>query len=430
MTRFVVTGSRRVIGGTRVSGAKNAALPILAASLLADCDIALYDCPHLRDVDNMLLILSELGVRHHWRGDALIVDPLGADGYELPQGLSKEIRSSIFMLGPLLARFGRAKCTFPGGCEIGNRPIDLHLKGLSMLGVKIREHCGLIDCEGFDMRGADIHLDYPSVGATENIIMAAVNAKGVTTVGNAAREPEIEDLQEFLNKLGYSVSGAGTSTVTVRGGRQSKCRKPVEHRIIPDRIVAGTLLCAAAITGGELELTNVIPLHIGSVASKLREAGCAVREERAANDELFGRGRMYIKAPPRLNEIDLIETLPYPGFPTDMQAQFFALAAVSKGTSVIVENVFENRFKHGAELQRMGTIFTQKDRTIIIRGVESLNGASVTARDLRGGAALTLAGLRATGETIVYGAEHIDRGYERLDETLTALGAPVKREEL
>lgn len=430
MTRFVVTGSKRVMGGARVSGAKNAALPILAACLLGDGDIALYDCPHLRDVDNMLLILSELGVRHHRRGDALIIDPLGADGYELPQGLSKEIRSSIFMLGPLLARFGRAKCTFPGGCEIGNRPIDLHLKGLGMLGVKIREHRGLIDCEGFDMRGADIHLDYPSVGATENIIMAAVNAKGVTTVGNAAREPEIEDLQAFLNKLGYNVSGAGTSTVTVQGERQNKCPKPVEHRIIPDRIVAGTLLCAAAITGGELELTNVIPLHIGSVLSKLREAGCAVREERAAKGELPGRGRMYIKAPPRLNEIDLIETLPYPGFPTDMQAQFFALAAVSKGTSVIVENVFENRFKHGAELQRMGTVFTQKDRTIIIRGVESLNGASVTARDLRGGAALTLAGLRAIGETIVYGAEHIDRGYERLDETLTALGAPVKREEL
>lgn len=429
MASLIVVGGTPLSGTIRVSGAKNAALPILAASLLSERPVALYDCPRLRDVKNMLAILGALGVRWAWDEEKLLLDTSAANAYVMPQGLSKELRSSIFMLGPLLARFGHAVCTFPGGCEIGHRPIDLHLRGLTMLGVGIREEHGLILCDGHSMTGADIHLDYPSVGATENIMMAAVRAEGETVIQNAAREPEIEDLQTFLRKLGYGVWGAGSSTIRISGGRGCADhmseggpaeRDCIAHRVIPDRIVAGTLLCAAAITGGEVTLCNAVPAHIASVMAKLRESGCSIRAE---GDVI----RIAAHARPR--EIKLIETLPYPGFPTDMQAQFFALCTVADGTSMIVENVFENRFKHGAELLRMGASFTQKDRTIVIRGVERLMGTRVVARDLRGGAALTLAGLAAEGETIVENAELIDRGYERLDKMLASLGAVIRRED-
>ena len=424
MASFVVTGGKPLAGEVRVSGAKNAALPILAASVLARRPVMLYDCPRLRDVENMLSILKALGVESQWAGNGLRLDAANASAYVMPQGLSKELRSSIFMLGPLLARFGHAVCTFPGGCEIGHRPIDLHLKGLAMLGVDIREEHGLILCDGTAMQGAEIHLDYPSVGATENIMMAAVRADGDTVIQNAAREPEIEDLQAFLCKLGYGVSGAGSSTIRIHGGILTRKNDPageyITHRVIPDRIVAGTLLCGAAITGGAIALTNAVPGHLASVIAKLREAGCDIAAE---------AGIIRIRAPRRIREIKLIETLPYPGFPTDMQAQFFALCTVADGTSMVVENVFENRFKHGAELLRMGASFTQKDRTIVIRGVERLMGARVAARDLRGGAALTLAGLAAEGETVIENAELIDRGYERFEEMLASLGADVRRED-
>lgn len=419
MAAFIVEGGYRLAGTVRVSGAKNAALPILAACLICPGQVRLYDCPGLRDVENMLAILTELGAS--WRKEpegALVLDMSAVTGYTMPQRISKELRSSIFMLGPLLARFGKAVCTYPGGCEIGNRPIDLHLSGLSALGVRIREEGGLILCEGEAMRGADIHLDYPSVGATENIMMAAVAAKGITYIRNAAREPETEDLQNFLNALGCDVSGAGTSSIRIAGG-VNPARQAV-HSIMPDRIVAGTLLCAAAITGGEATLTRVVPQHVGSMLSKLREAGCSIE---------CGEDTVTLCAPQRLREIKLIETLPYPGFPTDMQAQFFALATVAEGACVVVENVFENRFKHGPELMRMGAVYTQKDRAAVIRGVEGLTGAHVVAKDLRGGAALTIAGLKARGITIVQGAELIDRGYEALDAQLRALGAHITREE-
>jgi len=387
--------------------------------LICPGQVRLYDCPNLRDVENMLAILAELGVSWCREDDgALSLDMSKASGYTMPQRISKEIRSSIFMLGPLLARFGQAVCTYPGGCEIGNRPIDLHLSGLSALGVHIREEAGLIICDGARMHGADIHLDYPSVGATENIMMAAVAAKGVTYIRNAAREPETEDLQAFLNTLGCEISGAGTSSIRIVGGIRPA--RAAVHCIMPDRIVAGTLLCAAAITGGEVRLRNVVPQHVGSMLSKLREAGCTIACE---------EDTLSLVAPPRLSEIKLIETLPYPGFPTDMQAPFFALATVAEGACVVVENVFENRFKHGPELMRMGAVYTQKDRTAVIRGVEGLTGAQVTARDLRGGAALTIAGLKAKGTTTVHGAELIDRGYEALDAQLRALGAHIIREE-
>ncbi len=418
MASISVSGGRRIVGTARVSGAKNAALPILAATLIAKGPVVLTDCPHLSDVGNMLKILRSLGASCSLKDGTARIDTRAASRCVMPQSISKEIRSSIFMLGPLLGRFGRAVCTFPGGCEIGHRPIDLHLKGLMMLGADVREERGLIICEGGRLRGADIHLDYPSVGATENIMMAAACAEGTTTVFNAAREPEIEDLALFLNELGYCVEGAGSSTVTIRGG--SAAQGETAHRIIPDRIVAGTLMTAAAITGGELTLTNVKTEHIGSVCAKLKEAGSLITQ---------GEGTLHISSPDRPNEISRIETMPYPGFPTDMQAQFFALCTIARGTSIIVENVFENRYRHAAELGRMGASITQKDRTAIIRGVDKLTGARVTARDLRGGAAMLLAGLAAEGETIIDHAELIDRGYDKLHETLNALGAQIIRKE-
>ena len=302
MAAFMVEGGYPLYGSQRVSGAKNAALPILAAALICPGQVRLYDCPRLRDVENMLAILRELGADYRWETDGTLwLDMAATSAYTMPQRISKEIRSSIFMLGPLLARFGRAVCTYPGGCEIGNRPIDLHLSGLNALGVSIREQGGLILCDGSHMQGAEIHLDYPSVGATENIMMAAVAAQGETYIRNAAREPETEDLQSFLNALGCDVTGAGTSNIRIRGGTTAK--STAEHTIMPDRIVAGTLLCGAAITGGEVELHNVRPQHMGSMLSKLREAGCKIDCQEAA---------IRLRGPERLQEIKLIETLPYP----------------------------------------------------------------------------------------------------------------------
>lgn len=419
MASIVVTGGTPLSGTVRVSGAKNAALPILASSLLTRSPITLDNCPRLRDVENMLSILGALGVESEWRGSSLELDSSRAEGYIMPNGPSKELRSSIFMLGPLLARFGRAVCTFPGGCEIGHRPIDLHLRGLAMLGADIREAHGLITCESAKLVGAEIHLDYPSVGATENIMMAEVSAEGETLIQNAAREPEIVDLQSFLCAQGHTVEGAGSSTVRIVGNGIG-LGGSVTHRIIPDRIVAGTLLVAAAITEGSITLEGARPAHMGSVLSKLEESGSEITVDGE---------RIAISTAGRPREIKLIETLPYPGFPTDMQAQFFALCSIASGTSVIVENVFENRFKHGTELLRMGATFTQRDRTMIIRGVKGLTGARVSAHDLRAGAALVLAGLAADGETTIDNAELIDRGYERLDLMLKGLGADIKRKE-
>ncbi|OQB24627.1 MAG: UDP-N-acetylglucosamine 1-carboxyvinyltransferase 1 [Firmicutes bacterium ADurb.Bin182] len=416
MSRLVVQGGKKLKGSIEVPGAKNAVLPILAASLLSTKPIRLEHCPHLLDVDNMLLILRYLGCSAEWDQDSLVINAASADKCVMPDHLAKELRSSIFMLGPVLGRFKKALFSYPGGCEIGHRPIDLHLHGLSALNVRIVEEHGHIICDGKELTGASIHLDYPSVGATENLMMAAVAAKGQSMIFNAAREPEIEDLQNFLNLMGCQVSGAGTSTIAINGGFEP-C--PVTYRIIPDRIVTGTLMCAAAITGGDIQLYNIRPAHLGSIVSKLREAGCAI--------DVYADS-LRIRGPHRPRELKLVETLPHPGFPTDMQAQVFALCTIADGTSIIVENVFENRFKHASELARMGAVSMLKDRTAIIRGVPRLTGAQVTARDLRGGAALVLAGLCADGTTVVNSAEHIDRGYERLENMLNSLGAEVYRE--
>ena len=417
MANLIVEGGYPLSGCCMVGGAKNAVLPILAASLLTKRSVRLLGCPALTDVDNMVRILISLGCHVEKAGHTLDIDASGVNGFELPEDLSKELRSSIFLLGSVIGRFGRAVATYPGGCEIGNRPIDLHLKGLSALGVDIREEGGRIYCDGRNLHGGDIHLDYPSVGATENIMMAAVSAEGETVIKNAAREPEIVDLQQFLLAAGFSVKGAGSSTVVVRGGCTPR---DVCYTIMPDRIVAGTLLVAGAITGGSITVENVHVEHLSGTLSKLTECGCKLE---------LTEHTVSLRGPKRPKELKLVETLPHPGFPTDMQAQIFALCSIADGASMIVENVFENRFKHAQELVRMGGVNLVKDRMAVIRGVPRLTGAKVTAHDLRGGAALVLAGLAAEGRTVVVGAEHVDRGYDRLERMLCGLGARVKREE-
>ncbi len=379
------------------------------------------DCPRLRDVENMLTILRMIGCKANWVGENdIIIDPSGANSHEMPDPLSKELRSSIFMLGPLLGRFKKAVATFPGGCEIGLRPIDLHLKALEAFGVKVTEKYGHIYCDGEGCRQGKVHLDYPSVGATENAMMAAVCIKGESHITNAAREPEIVDLANFLNALGYDVRGAGSSNIVIYGTGKMMGKSQISYRILPDRIVAGTYMCASVIAGGSVHLTNVCPEHIASISAKLTECGANI---------VSGVSEVTIHAPERPKEIKLIETGPYPGFPTDMQSQFFALCTIASGVSVLVEKVFENRFTHGAQLMRMGADCTIKDRTAIIRGVDRLTGATVDAHDLRGGAALVLAGLRAEGITVVRDAKIIDRGYECIQRDLHALGADIVRQE-
>lgn len=412
---FLVKGGRRLSGSVRIGGSKNAVLPILAATLLTDGEVILGNCPKLTDVDNMLRILQHLGCEAKLDNDAVVISAAGASLWEMPEHLSRELRSSIFLLGPILGRFGRALFTYPGGCEIGQRPIDFHLKGLRVLSAGIEETHGYIVCKPSKLVGAAVNLDYPSVGATENIMMAAVKAEGRTVIHNAAMEPEIVSLQDFINAMGGIVKGAGTSTIEIEGVHRLH---GAEFRIPSDRIVAGTYLAAAAIAGGEAELLDAEPECFGPVLSKLRDTGCEIK---------CGPRHVTIRCAGRPNAVRLIETLPYPGFPTDMQAQFFALSTISRGTTMIVENVFENRFRHAGELIRMGADVTIRDRMAIIHGVERLTGAAVSACDLRGGAALVLAGLAAEGATRVDGAHYIDRGYEALDMDLSMLGADIER---
>lgn len=415
MESFVVRGGQRLNGSIRVDSAKNAALPILAACVLTEEPVILCDMPQILDVEKMADILRILGARIYQTQRRVSVNTGGMFQTEMPDQLSKQIRSSIFLLGPLLSRFRRATVTYPGGCEIGLRPIDLHLSGLRSLGVSICEEGGVIRCDGENMHAGEIHLDYPSVGATENIMMAAVLLPGVSVIHNAAREPEITDLANFINALGGRVSGAGSAVMTIEGVK--KLHGGV-WTPMPDRIVAGTLLAAGAITGGEIELTNAPVRDLHAINAKLREMGCDVVEEEK---------RVLLHAPPRLTAFSQLQTQPYPGFPTDMQVQMLALLCVAEGTGIIVENVFENRFTHAGDLNRMGARILCSGRTAVVRGVEELYGARVTARDLRGGAALVLAGLKAQGETQVDGAELVDRGYEHFERQLQSLGAQILR---
>ncbi len=415
MDKYIINGGEKLYGRVDIQSAKNTVLPLLAASVLTDEPVKIRGVPAINDVENMLRILTEVGCKIKRQKDYTVIDSSNAVSHEIPARLTKELRSSVFMLGSVLTRFRRAKISYPGGCDIGLRPIDLHLSGLKRLGVKIIEKDGYIHCEAEKMQGAEILLDFPSVGATENIILAAVKAQGVTVIRNAAKEPEIVDLQHFLNAMGAKVSGAGGGTVVIEGVKRLH---GVEYTPIGDRIEAGTYLIAAASCGGEIETKGVSPENIAALLHKLRENGCKIHIK---NDKIL------LSSDGRLKAVDLVETMPFPGFPTDLQAQYSALCCTANGMTLIVENLFETRYRYAAELKRMGADITIRDRTAVIRGVEKLHGAFLTAGDLRGGAALVLAALKAEGQSTVADLSHIDRGYADFEGKLRKLGAKIRR---
>ncbi len=414
MSKYKIFGGKKLDGKISVASSKNATLPLLAASLLVGREVIFNNLPSFSDVENMEKILTHLGCKILKSDKKTIIDTENLNTYSIPNALTKGIRSSIFMLGPMLSKFKKAKIAFPGGCNIGNRPIDLHLKGLRALNCEIKEEHGYLECNGENMSPADIHLDFPSVGATENIMMAAVNLKGKTRIFNAAREPEIVDLQNFLNKLGAKIYGAGDGIIYIDG--TENFAKFVEYSPIPDRIIAGTYLLASLICGGNVEICNINPEHIYSLISKLKNSACNLTIK---NDKIL------VNANSKINAMN-VETSPYPGFPTDLQPQLVSLLSVSNGTSLVTENLFETRFKHIPELVKMGAKITVKDKLAIITGVENLSGAEVCATDLRAGAALVLAGLNAKGYTIVDDIKHINRGYENLAKELNMLGANIQ----
>ncbi len=414
MDKYVIAGRKRLEGSVKISGAKNSTLPILAACLLSQGTCILEDIPRIEDVRVMKDVLEHLGCRVRWELNRLEVDASGMKQTEASDTLARKMRASNLVLGPLLGRFGSARIAAPGGCNIGDRPMDQHIKGLKLMGVEIVEKGGFIDARAKQLKGADIHLDVPSVGATENLMMAAALAVGTTLIRNAAREPEIVDLQNFLNAMGAKIKGAGLDVIRIDGVKRLG---EAEHTVIPDRIEAGTYMVAAAITQGDVEICNVIPEHLEPVMSKLREAGAKVSAD---------GDRIRVKAGGRLNAVD-VRTLPYPGFPTDMQPQMMALLATAEGTSVISESIFDRRYQHVDELRRMGVKVKLEGNVAVIHGVEVLDGAFVEATDLRAGAALVLAGLMAEDATIVENISHIDRGYENLDLKFRGLGARITR---
>ena len=415
MEKILVEKSPPLKGTVRISGAKNAALPILAATLLGTEDIILEDVPKLKDVQIMCEVLESLGSKVEYLEDNVLkINSANITSYETKYELMSKMRASFLVMGPLLARLGKTKNSMPGGCAIGSRAIDLHLKGFKALGAEIDVDHGDIGAYAERLVGDVIYLDFPSVGATENIMMAATMAEGETVIDNAAMEPEIVDLSNFLNKLGADIKGAGTSTIRIKGVKKLG---GAFHQIIPDRIEAGTFMVAAAISGGDVLVDNVINSHLKPVIAKLREAGCTVLEE---NDSIR------VIADKKLKAID-IKTLPYPGFPTDMQAQFMALMTTLEGTSSVMETVFENRFMHVEELKKMGAQIRIEGRSAILTGVDEIKGAKVEASDLRAGAALVLAGIVADGTTEIGNIYHIDRGYDGIEEKFSNLGAIIYR---
>lgn len=414
MEKIIVNGGNKLNGEVNISGAKNAVLPILAATVIGENESTILNVPDLRDVEVMEKILLSLGCGVKHIGDIMWIDSKPLYKVEISDELVREMRSSIILMGAMLSRTGEVKISYPGGCEIGPRPIDMHLKALRELGAEIEESHGFIHCKTKGLIGTEIQLDYPSVGATENIILAGVKARGTTIIRNAAREPEIIDLQSYLNRAGAKIKGAGTSIVTIEGVDKLK---DVTHNTMPDRIVAGTFMIASAITEGEVIIRNIIIDHIQAVSAKLREAGCLIYTDEKS---------LKIIGPKKINSIEMIQTLPYPGFPTDMQAQIMALLSIASGTSIISETVFENRFKHAEELIRMGANIKTFGKVAVIKGVEELTGAKTTAKDLRGGACLVLAGLAAKGKTEIENIYHIKRGYEDFHLGLRGLGADIE----
>ena len=401
----------------------------MAGSILSPGVSTLHNVPNLVDIKRMGQILQALGVKLQRDGDTIKIDATNLDPIEAPYDVVSQLRASFFVIGPLLTRLGTARVPLPGGCAIGARPVDLHVRGLQAMGANVSIEDGIVHANLVGNRqrleGTRIYLDYPSVGATETILMAATLAKGETIIENAAQEPEIVDLANFCCQMGAKITGAGTNTITIEGVTQLNA---VNYNVIPDRIEAGTFLVAGAITKSEITLTSVIPEHLAPVIAKLQEIGCQVVEE-DDDHKVFGgdiESKRLRIIPGELRGTD-IETLPYPGFPTDMQAQFTALLSISKGNSVISETVFENRLRHVAELQRMGTNIRVKGHHAIVQGVPVISGAPVMATDLRASAALVLAGLAAEGKTTVHGLHHLDRGYENLEEKLRGLGAKLER---
>ena len=417
MSKFVVSNSAPLNGSVTISGSKNSALPILAATLLADGCSIINDVPQLLDIQNMRDLLCCLGA-------TVVNEGTGAIKVccEKPQNdvasyeMVSKLRASFLVIGPLLARTGKVKISLPGGCQIGTRPVDLHLKGLAAMGAKITQGHGYIEAKCKKLSGTRIYLDFPSVGATENLIMAASLADGQTIIENAAVEPEIVDLANYINIMGGNIIGAGTDTIRINGVKELKGRS---HTVIPDRIEAGTFAAAAAITGGKVKINNIMPDHLKPITAKMRESGIIVTE---------GDSYIIVDATNKPKAVD-IKTLPYPGFPTDMQAPYTSMMTIADGTSMVIETIFENRFMHIPELKRMGANVKIEGRTAVIEGIKKLTGAQVKATDLRAGAALVVAGLCAEGETEISDIEHIERGYYNFDVKLNGLGADVQRVE-
>lgn len=412
MSEYIIKGGRKISGEVTISGSKNAALPIIAASILNKGKTTLYNVPNIHDTQMMFEILNKIGGKVTKKNNKVIIETSKINKYEIPEDLMRQMRSSVIFAGSLVGRYKKATFSYPGGCDIGTRPIDLHLKAFEKLGINIQKNYGNISCICDKITGEKIDLDFPSVGATENAILASCLGEGKTIITNAAREPEIIDLQNFLNKMGAKIKGAGSNKIEINGVKQLK---DVSYNIMPDRIETGTFLCIAAMTGGSLKIKNADATHITPVIDKLEESGCKIGTY---------KNIIQIEGPKKLKAVD-IKTMPYPGFPTDMQSIFATTMTVAKGTSVIVENIFENRYKYTQELVRMGAKIKVEGKTAVIKGVRKLYGANVKATDLRGGASVVMAGIAAKGITKVENIEYILRGYEKFDKKLQNIGVDI-----
>lgn len=413
MSKYIIKGGKKLEGTVTISGSKNASLPIIAATILNKGKTTLYNVPNIHDTQMMFEILKQLGGKVTKKNNKVIIDTSNINKYEIPEELMSQMRSSVIFAGALVGTHGKAVFSYPGGCDIGTRPIDLHLKAFEKLGININKNYGNIGCTCDRIIGEKIDFDFPSVGATENAILASCLATGKTTITNAAREPEIIDLQRFLNRMGAQIKGAGSNKIEIQGVQSLK---DLSYNIMPDRIETGTFLCMAAITNGNIILQNADYSHITPIIDKLQQTGCILKLEKST---------IQIIAPKKLKAVD-IKTMPYPGFPTDMQSIFASILTLAKGSSIITENIFESRYKYVQELLKMGAKITVEGKTAIIKGTKKLYGANTTATDLRGGAALVTAALAAKGTTQIQNIEYILRGYEKLEQKLQALGADIK----